>query len=478
MPEMSWEHAPEARAALNAIVSDPDHGVAALSSPTTMSNLLKDYLPDAPREKSILVAAAEAGLADTLREHVAQGMDASTAIRLTASSFAASTPFTPEACGWVTSELAIALGISQPGMPGGTHRPGFAPNAGEAMPTRLAGSPGTPGTPGTPGQGYQGQGAGQAPAQPNPQDQPTAVGWIPGYGQQQGAGYGGAAPAAGQGFQGQQGFQTAPPPAVGYPGQQGFHGQQGPAQPGQAGGTPAWSPSGGFGGPAGYGGTPVKSGGSKRGLFIGGGIGVAVVVVIAVVIALANSGPTPPPSPTTSASPVASVTTTPPVTPSPTTPVTSIESLTTIMNPPGQSSVGTKCVKAVFFGLNASSIANRIFCPDTTAKNVQVWGYQFFTASGYQAGLAHINTYTGFKSTSTSCPPTGSSTAGTATWHANHNPKYVNHPGQILECFVDGQQPVLIWTMPTMNTFFIGEDRVKQTTITTVLNWWKTLVYG
>src|SRR5215469_6450672 len=101
MSDMSWEHASEARAALNAIVTDPDHGVAALSNAQTMSNLLKDYLPDAPREKSILVAAAEAGLADTLRDHVAQGMDPNTAI-------------TPEACNWVTDEIAVALGISEP----------------------------------------------------------------------------------------------------------------------------------------------------------------------------------------------------------------------------------------------------------------------------------------------------------------------------------------------------------------------------
>ena len=114
MTDMSWEHADEARAALNAIMTDPEHGAAALSSPQTMSNLLKDLLPDAPREKSLLVAAAEAGLANTLRDHVAQGMDPDTATRLAASSLAVSTPFTPEACNWVTSEIAIALGISQP----------------------------------------------------------------------------------------------------------------------------------------------------------------------------------------------------------------------------------------------------------------------------------------------------------------------------------------------------------------------------
>ena len=110
---MRWEHAAEARAALNAIVTDPEHGVAVLSSPRTMSNLLKDLLPDAPREKNLLIAAAEAGLADTLSEHVAQGMDPATAIRLTASSFSVRTPLTPEACCWVTAEMAVAMGITE-----------------------------------------------------------------------------------------------------------------------------------------------------------------------------------------------------------------------------------------------------------------------------------------------------------------------------------------------------------------------------
>jgi hypothetical protein len=98
---MSWEHEAEARAALSAIVSDPEYGEAALCSAQTLSNLLKDLLPDAPREKRILVAAAEAGLAETLREHVAQGMDPGTAIRLSASSLENSAPFPPEACTWV-----------------------------------------------------------------------------------------------------------------------------------------------------------------------------------------------------------------------------------------------------------------------------------------------------------------------------------------------------------------------------------------
>jgi hypothetical protein len=129
MPDTPFDHADEARRALHAIVSDPDHGPASLSSPQTMSNLLKDLLPDAPREKNLLVTAAENGLADKLRNHVAQGLEPDMAIRLTAASFATATAFTPDGCEWVTREIAVAMGISAPGQ---SAQPGSA--GGIAMP--------------------------------------------------------------------------------------------------------------------------------------------------------------------------------------------------------------------------------------------------------------------------------------------------------------------------------------------------------
>jgi Domain of unknown function (DUF4190) len=123
----------EAQNALRAIVSNPVYGVAALSSSQMMANLLKDLLPDAPREVSILVAAAEAGVAASLRDRVSQGMDVGTASAVVAGSFAASTPFKPEACSWAVSEIAGALGLSRPaagpapGIPPGSSVPGGAP---------------------------------------------------------------------------------------------------------------------------------------------------------------------------------------------------------------------------------------------------------------------------------------------------------------------------------------------------------------
>jgi len=113
----SWEHQREVRDALATIVADPQLGVPALSSAPTMSNLLKDLLPDAPRETSVLVAAAEAGIAQILLDHVGQGMDIATASSLAASAFAARTPFTTDACNWAVGELSVALGLGRAGPP-------------------------------------------------------------------------------------------------------------------------------------------------------------------------------------------------------------------------------------------------------------------------------------------------------------------------------------------------------------------------
>jgi hypothetical protein len=111
MPATSFDNAQQARAALRAIVAEPEHGAEALSSPQTLANLLQDLLPDAPRETGLLIAAANAGIPATLRGHIAQGLDVQTAINLAVASLESLTAFTPEACDWVTSEMAIALGL-------------------------------------------------------------------------------------------------------------------------------------------------------------------------------------------------------------------------------------------------------------------------------------------------------------------------------------------------------------------------------
>lgn len=114
MAAISFEHEGEARAALHAIVSDPAYGPDALSSVKTLSNLLQDFLPDAPRETGLLIAAASAGLPDKLRQHIEQGLDHATAIRLVSGYLATRTAFTEVACTWVATEVANALRFPDP----------------------------------------------------------------------------------------------------------------------------------------------------------------------------------------------------------------------------------------------------------------------------------------------------------------------------------------------------------------------------
>jgi hypothetical protein len=170
-----WDERDEAQNALRAIVSDPAYGVAALSSAQIMANLLKDLLPDAPREVSVLVAAAEAGVAGNLRDRVSQGMDVGTASAVVAGSFAASTPFRPDACTWAVSEIAGALGLSSPA-PGSSIPPGSSVPGG-AQPTISA--PLGAVAPGAAPGGYPpGAGAGGYPAAAGPGGYPAGA--VPG----------------------------------------------------------------------------------------------------------------------------------------------------------------------------------------------------------------------------------------------------------------------------------------------------------
>lgn len=112
-----WDSDPggRARAALRAIVSDPDRGVAALSSTQAMSTALRDLLPDMPRETKVLVAAAEEGVAEALSYYVANGMDSATVRDKVARSFARHTGFRSAACQWAVDEIAAVLGLGSAG---------------------------------------------------------------------------------------------------------------------------------------------------------------------------------------------------------------------------------------------------------------------------------------------------------------------------------------------------------------------------
>jgi hypothetical protein len=115
---MSQPAQEEARAALHNAVDS--YGVRVLSNSSMLSNLLTDLLPDAPLERNILVAAANAGTAVMLQQYIAeQHMEPGAAVRLAASALAARTGIDPAKCAWAAAEYAQVLGhaVSTPSGP-------------------------------------------------------------------------------------------------------------------------------------------------------------------------------------------------------------------------------------------------------------------------------------------------------------------------------------------------------------------------
>jgi hypothetical protein len=109
MASAPWDPRGEALNALRTIAADPRYGAEALASAQIMTNLLKDMLPDAPREANVLITAAGAGVPTALQGYLAQGMDVGTATQLAAGTLAERTALTADACAWATSSLATAL---------------------------------------------------------------------------------------------------------------------------------------------------------------------------------------------------------------------------------------------------------------------------------------------------------------------------------------------------------------------------------
>lgn len=109
MTSAPWDPHGEALSALRAIAADPRYGAGALSSAPMMTNLLKDLLPDAPREANVLITAAGAGVTQSLQGYMAQGMDVGTATQLAAGALADRTALTADACAWATGSLATVL---------------------------------------------------------------------------------------------------------------------------------------------------------------------------------------------------------------------------------------------------------------------------------------------------------------------------------------------------------------------------------
>ena len=114
----------EAHEALGTAVAS--YGQRVLSDPHTLGNLVADLLPDLPRERSLLVTGAEAGIAGEMRQHVEeQHIDPDTAVQLVATALSERRAIDPAAGLWVATEYARALGYQvRPSTAGAPPGPG------------------------------------------------------------------------------------------------------------------------------------------------------------------------------------------------------------------------------------------------------------------------------------------------------------------------------------------------------------------
>jgi hypothetical protein len=368
MADMSWRHGGSARAILRAIVSDPDYGPGTLSSPRVMSHLLNDYLPDAPREKLLLLAAVDAGLAESLGEHISAGMDPATAIRLTASSLAAGTAIEPDACQWAAIEFAVALGLISD-----TAAAEIA-----AWPEQDAVSPvaKTPATR-TPAPVTVAEASDENTLLPDQAPAPTS--------------------------------STAVHSA---PSSQSAGADQGPRR-------------------------------IRIGLVSGAAAAVIAVAVIVIwVSGVFNSAPR-------------------------------VQPLSTIIAP-FTASCGPASQSFTLSGVTSSYL-----CKRTTSSTVDVLAYQFDNSADYQAGLASLNSHSGFLAVgaSRSCPPPSGTAIGSASWHSA---KYPARPGQVLECYTDQHNhlPLIVWTLPGQRAILLADDGAFGATLATLHDWWTAIGFG
>jgi hypothetical protein len=414
----------EARDALSSMVTDYSKRI--LNDPRMLGNLVTDLLPDLPRERSLLVTAAESDVAGDLTRHVEEHhLDPDTAVQLVARSLSDRRALDPAASTWVTTEYAQALGY---------HVRSDVPLPQPAPPPQPV-PPAQPAPP--PGQdtftNYGQYGSPQQYTAPPANQPPPYAGGYPGY---------------------------SPPP--GYPPPQGPPpGGQPTVVPPQQGPPPPWQPPG----------PPPPKKSNRWPLFAG--IGAAAVVVIVVVALLVTGGH----SANHNAS--SSITTHPPSTPAHTTPVpvpTGVASLTSLL-PGDVDDPATECSahtpKFTLYGE-----VQGILCNDPGLTNGSVEAYQMNSYANYLKTWESFNKWWGFTSYTpgSTCPPTGSdhlTSEGSTTWYDKYFP---SRQGQVFECEWTGtgnnpSDPAIAYSFPTENAFIIawGGDN---TAFSALQTWW------
>jgi hypothetical protein len=432
----------EAHEALGTAVAS--YGQRVLSDPHTLGNLVADLLPDLPRERSLLVAAAEAGVAAELRQHVEeQHIDPDTAAQLVARSLSERRAIDPAASMWVALEYAQALGYQvrlytsavPPRQPRqldlAAPTPATVPPAAGApaiqAPSPRSWPPAGPAPERPPGQFWQPSLPPQtwAPAGPASQSWPPA----------------GAPP--------QSWPPAGPPPGQSWP----------PLQPSSGGPRNSWS-------------------GRKRGL-IAGVTAVALIGGYLIAATVAHTFPFIKSRPVAASSRVHSPGPTPkpthPATPTPTGPRLAAGVTPLVRLLPGD--IGdptTQCQNdPPPYSWDMPGRVAALECTDPGLPKGKVYAFQMDSQTDYEATWASYSKVVGFSEASPGqdCPP---AKGGVGTYPTDSK-MFPHQSGQVLWCeMVDagnGPQPVYTWTLPSEDAFFVAAGAPKSS-FAALDKWW------
>jgi hypothetical protein len=415
----------EAHEALGTAVSS--YGPRVLGDPQMLGNLVADLLPDLPRERSLLVAGAEAGIATEMTQHVRdQHIDPDTAVQLAARGLAERRAIDPAASMWVAAEYAQALGYQ------------VRPQAQAFQPEQPQVIPGAPPTMTVlPGQPMQTQ---PPPAMPvSPQVPPMP--------------YAGSAPPQGSSpYYSPMPGQGSWPPSV----------QSWPQAPGLPDGTPA------------------QGGGGKRRI-LAAAAAAGVVVLYLVVAAVAHTVPfgksTPPHRPAAAPSHHKPVQKPRPKPAGPTlaagiAPL--VQLLPADVNP-------ANCKAAPKPGWAAPGLVKAMECYDSgVGTGNSIYAYQMNSLANYKSSWANFNTWASFDSaTPSDCPPSGNA-QGFEPWNdsgSGGNGFYPTAAGQTLECgyfFANSKnqnEPTYAWSFPSEDAYVIAIGDAGST-FAHLQSWW------
>ena len=415
----------EAHDALGTAVSS--YGQRVLNDPHILGNLVTDLLPDLPRERSLLVTGADAGIAAQMTQHVEeQHIDPDTAVQLVARALSERRAIDQAASMWVVTEYAQALGYRV--------RP-YAEAAQSTQPQVIAAAPSTLTAPSwqpmPPAQAPGAQAPQAPPGQSWPPAQPPGQSWPPGA----------QAPQAPPGQSWPPGAQAPQaPPGQSWP----------PAQPPGQSWPPAQPPSGR---------PPTPGSGRKRGL-IAAGTAAGLVVIFFIVAAVAGiapfskSHPKPPvtPSHKTTTHPPTRPATSPPATP---TLAAGITPLTQLL-PSDIGDPTTQCSAIKKTGWSSPGIVTALSCDDKYLPNGYVNGYQMNNRADFDKAWSNFNSWSSFDESTAgaNCPASSTSAQGLTPWNSKYFPSM---QGQVLECWTGSNAaPIYVWAMPSQDAFFIA----------------------